>query len=127
MAAFDVFTYSDLNPELGGAVGGEVVFDEEAVNSSIGNILGVSPGEKWWFPDFGAGLRALLYRLVNPETAQMIRTEIVSVINLWDPRLQLVRVVVDDSADEQTYRVQIGWRFRNMSRVSNYSFALKKL
>lgn len=122
-----LLSYSDLSPALGqDATGEEIVLDEEAVNSSIENIFGTSVGERWWFPDFGSHLRSYLFRPMNDTTAELIHTEIITIINLWDSRVSIVDCTVEPNYDEQQYDVTLTWRFRDLNRLGNLNFSLRR-
>jgi phage baseplate assembly protein W len=121
-----LLSYSDLAPFLGLYDGDEVVLDEEAVNSSIENIFGTSVGERWWFPDFGSHLRSYLFRPMNDTTAELIHTEVITIINLWDPRVSVVDCTVVPSYDAQVYEVSLSWKFKNRAQLGNLSFSLRR-
>jgi phage baseplate assembly protein W len=119
--------YSDINPALGVDGGGEIVYEDGAINSSIENCITVAVGERWFYPDFACHLKSYLYYPMSDNTAHLIRGEILSALALWETRVSITAVAVTPNHDQQLYDIMISWRYRDVARLSNLSFGLRKL
>lgn len=83
--------WSDLHEslELSTKDGIRKSLNVEAVKTSIDNILRTYPGERVMRPTFGSPMQDLLFENINPSNATAIATEIRSVINRWDRRVNV--------------------------------------
>jgi phage baseplate assembly protein W len=69
------------------------------IEQAIRLILQTEPGERVMRPDFGAGLRGLLFEPVNTSTLALARHRVEQALVRWEPRinLQAVDVLADDA------------------------------
>ena len=65
------------------------------------------PGEKFFRPLFGSGVRGLLFDFMDVATSEAIEEEIITVINNYEPRVTNVQVQVDASPDLNNFDVTI--------------------
>lgn len=79
---------------------------EEDIRQSILIILGTNPGERLMLPEFGAGLRALIFEPLNTTTMALARHRVENALISWEPRIDLqdVQVTIDP---EQRNRINI--------------------
>jgi phage baseplate assembly protein W len=71
-----------------------MVADVADIRQSIRLILETDPGERVMRPDFGAGLRQLLFEPVNTHTLVMVEHRIEQALITWEPRINVDRVTV---------------------------------
>jgi phage baseplate assembly protein W len=121
------FTYSDINPDLGQSPLGELVYDVDAINASIENILGTRVGERFFFPEFGSHLWSVLFDPMLPRTEMVIKAEILAAISRWEPRVTILAALVSSDTLLQRYDVSITWKYKNFDQVNNVSVNLKRL
>jgi phage baseplate assembly protein W len=81
--------------------------NEESVRRSIKNILLTNRGERLFNPTFGSNLRSLLFENITPVTESLIREQIETSINNFEPRARLLKVLVTGLEDENAYNVSI--------------------
>lgn len=81
--------------------------NENAVKTSIRNLLLTTPGERFFQPTFGGNLRALLFEPFTPTTAAAARDLIKTGIENFEPRARLIDVRVDLDADRNALEVYI--------------------
>lgn len=83
-------------PRLDGATG-EVTLAayEEDVAQSIIIILATSPGERVMRPDFGAGLRELVFASATATTTATVRQRVEEALIEWEPRITVDQVDVE--------------------------------
>lgn len=81
--------------------------NEDAVKSSIRNILKTSRGERLFNPLYGCGLSNYLFEDISLFTQEQIRSEILSSIKEFEPRANVLDVVVTPYVDENAYVISI--------------------
>ncbi len=93
---------------------------EEDIRQAIQIILGTAPGERVMRPDFGAGLKALVFEPINTTTAALARKRVEDALIRWEPRIDQVTVEVTSDPPmgrlmiEITYRVRVTNIFYNL-------------
>ena len=83
---------------------------EEDIRQAVLIILGTDPGERVMRPDFGAGLRALVFEPINTHTLALARHRVEQALILWEPRIDSIGVSV--TAQPRAGRLDIGVRYR---------------
>ena len=84
--------------------------NENAIARAVRNIVLTTPGEKFFDPDFGSSISEILFENVDDITAVSIRDEIKSSLSNYEPRVELIDVVVDPNFDENQFDVIITYR-----------------
>lgn len=79
----------------------------EAVKRSIKNILFTARGERPYNPTYGTGLQYLLFEHVTPGIVAAIRAEISLAIANFEPRANVLDVIVTGDIDRNAVTVQI--------------------
>jgi phage baseplate assembly protein W len=100
MSAQDDFLGQGWAFPVGLAVDDEIamVADAEDIRQSIRIILETDPGERVMRPDFGAGLRRLLFEPITTNTLALVQQRVEDALTTWEPRIDVIDVAV--SADE---------------------------
>ena len=86
--------------------------NENAIARSLKNIVFTLPGEKFFNPDFGSRISASLFENINDVTASIIVDEIISSIERFEPRVQLLQpdgVRAFPNFENNTFDVVIGY------------------
>jgi uncharacterized protein len=100
---------------------------DEHLRDLIEQVLFTSPGERVMRPDFGAGLRALVFEPMSTTTLSLVQHQVERALIEWEPRidLQAVRVTDDDRARGRL-TVEIDYRVRATNAFYNlvYPFYL---
>ena len=81
--------------------------NSSAIARSIRNIVFTQPGEKFFNPNFGSRISESLFDNVDNTSADVIRDQIRSSIRNFEPRVNLLRVVVAPNFDENEMNVKI--------------------
>ena len=79
----------------------------QAVIRAIKNLLLTNKGEVPFFPNFGTGLRRLLFEPIDPITTSLIETEIEATLNAFEPRAKILALVVTPNEDSNTYGISL--------------------
>ena len=96
---------------------------EEDIRQSIRLILGTAPGERVMRPDFGAGLRALVFEPLNTTTIALARQRVEDALILWEPRIEVAEVHVTGDTS-QTDRPKLEIRIEYRVRATNTFYNL---
>lgn len=95
--------YSDLPSNLSTRFGSKDIEpreNEEAVKQSIVNLLLTNRGERLFKPSVGSDIRASLFENMDVATESILKKQITSTIEQYEPRASLIGVEV--SADPDT-------------------------
>jgi uncharacterized protein len=96
---------------------------EEDIRQAILIILGTSPGERVMRPDFGAGLRDLVFEPMNVATIALAQDRVERALTEWEPRIDLQEVDVT-IAGNQPQLGQLLINIRYVVRATNTSYNL---
>jgi Bacteriophage baseplate protein W len=102
---------------------------DDHVRQSIGLIVETVRGERVMRPDFGAGLRDLVFEPVSASTAAMVQHEVQEALILNEPRIDVLGVAV--AADDQQpglLHIGLSYRVRSTDTMFNlvYPFYLER-
>ena len=81
--------------------------NSSAIARSIRNIVFTQPGEKFFNPEFGSRVSESLFEVVDEVSTIAIRDEIRSSIINYEPRVNLLDVLVNPNPDENEMNVTI--------------------
>ena len=101
---------------------------EADIEQSIRIILGTEPGERVMRPDFGAGLRGLVFEPMNTTTIALVRHRVEQALIVWEPRIDSVTVTVAADPPNGRLRVDVSYRIRTTNTFYNlvYPFYLQE-
>ena len=84
--------------------------NENAIARAVRNIVLTTPGEKFFDPEFGSSVSEILFENVDDITAVAIQDEIKSSLQNYEPRVEIIDVIVDPNFDENQFDVVITYR-----------------
>ena len=115
-----VFEVNPLNDDL------IVLRNSNAIARSIRNIIFTARGDKPFNPFFGSRVSELLFDPMDQITTLAIKTEIEETIKNFEPRVNLKRVQVNPSYDNNEYSVVITYEIIGIDLdIQQLSFALE--
>ena len=103
-------TYKDLafsmfaNP-MSGDIGKKT--GAAAVKGALVSILKTNFNERLFAPEFGTGIRALLFEQMNPITEQRLKKEVESAVARHDPRAEVLGVTVNGQEEQNRYEISV--------------------
>lgn len=106
----DLSVNLDIHPIKGDLV---LLSNVDSVKRSIKNLLFTEPFERPFNPSLGAGLKAYLFENFSADTQYIIREKIREVITNYEPRANLIEVIVKVSPDENSYLASIIFSINN--------------
>ena len=84
----------------------------QKVEESIRIILGTQYGERLMRPRFGCNLKSLAFAPNNATTANLARYYVEEGLSRWEPRIELVEVVVENDNLNAALLIHITYRLR---------------
>jgi Bacteriophage baseplate protein W len=99
---------------------------EQDVQEAVAIILGTSRGERVMRPDFGCGLRDLVFAGNDATAAGLAERDVRQALALWEPRIVLLDVEVMPGGPT-TLLIRVAYRVRVTNNVFNlvYPFYLE--
>jgi phage baseplate assembly protein W len=122
-----IFSDLDLNftPH---PVTGDLVrkYDENAIKQSIKNLIMTRHYERPFHSEMGSPIRELLFDLITPVTALMVRRAIIDLISNFEPRVKLLGVEVIPSEENNSLYVSITFKIVNTESPLSLEFLLER-
>ena len=78
-----------------------------AVKGALVSILKTNFNERLFQPEFGTGIRGLLFEQMNPITEQRIKKEVESAVARHEPRAEVLGITVTGQEEQNRYEVSI--------------------
>ena len=87
--------------------------DVSAVKASVKNLILTNFYERPFHPEIGSDVRAALFELVTPQVAARLGRNIEDVIVNFEPRAELISVIVRANIDRNAYEATIKFNVVN--------------
>ena len=102
------------------------VKNETAIARSIRNLILTYPGERFFNPNLGSEIGRSLFENLSSYSASSIKEEIQITIENYEPRVELVKVIVKPDYDNNTFNVTITYEIIGIeASPQELSFALE--
>jgi phage baseplate assembly protein W len=101
--------------------------DEEAVKSSIRNLISTKNYERPFHPEIGCQIYSLLFENFNPITVQVMKRTIFQVIEKYEPRAQVLEVNLRAKPDDNEINIEIIFKIINTSRPVTLNAAISRI
>lgn len=101
-------------------------FDEDAVKESIKNLILTDKGERLMRPLIGGNIRAMLFESNTPAVIKMIQEQVRETIEEYEPRAQLIDVVVKSAIDDNRIEVTIRFYIINIEQPISFTVFLER-
>ena len=88
-----------------------------AVKGAITAILKTNFGERLFAPEFGTGIRALLFEQMNPITEQRLKKEVESAVARHEPRAEVLGISVKAQEEQNRYEVSILFNVASVAEI----------
>lgn len=85
--------------------------DIEAIRNSIRNIFTTRKGQKLLTPEFGSSLEQYLFEPITEIYARAIGDDILTAIERYEPRIEVLKVYVLPNPDENQYNISVAYKF----------------
>jgi len=101
-------------------------FDENSVKSAIKNLVLTSNYERPFHSEIGSPIRKLLFELPTPMFALSLKRAIIDVITNYEPRAELIDVLVYDLRDDNTVNVTVEFKIVNTEKPLSVELVLER-
>lgn len=101
--------------------------DVDSVKQSLRNLFMYNRGEKPFNPNFGSGVREMLFEPIDYVTAGAIEKEIEFMIRNYEPRVELDAVQVEADPDNHSYQMRIDFHVVATREPQVYTSVLERL
>lgn len=96
---------------------------EEDIRQAIRLILETNKGERVTRPEFGAGLRALVFEPVNTTTMALVRHRVEEALITWEPRIRVQEIRVTAAGEiRNRLNIEITYKVRKTNTFYNLVF-----
>ncbi len=93
---------------------------EEDIRQAIIIIVGTGHGERVMRPDFGAGLKQLVFEPVNTTTIALVKNTVERALINWEPRIDVLEIAVStDPVERNRLDIEVTYRVRATNAVQN--------
>jgi phage baseplate assembly protein W len=100
--------------------------NETAIARSIRNLVLTYPGERFFNQNLGSKVSRSLFENLDDISASIIKDEIENTINNYEPRVNLIDVIVAPNYDENEFNVTIQYQIVGIDVLpQQLSFALQ--
>lgn len=122
-------TFSDLDLNFfSNPVTGDVYkkYNENAIKTAIKHLILTNHYEKPFHPEIGSEVRGLLFELPDPQVEMMLSRTINTVISAYEPRVDVVKVIVKNLSNDNALGVAVIFKIKNTSTPIVLDFILAR-
>ena len=101
-------------------------FDDNAIKTSIKNLVLTSNYERPFHSEIGSPLKQLLFEPQSPFIASAIRKSIIDLINNFEPRVEVIEVFVNYKPDNNDVAVTVQFKIINTERPLTINLVLER-
>lgn len=83
--------------------------NENAIARSIRNLVLTYPGERFFNENLGSQVSRSLFENIDEISASVIKDEIENTINNYEPRVELIDVIVSPNYDDNEFNVTVNY------------------
>jgi phage baseplate assembly protein W len=100
--------------------------NENAIARSVRNLVLTSPGERFFNQNLGSKVSRSLFENIDDISASVIKDEIENTIRNYEPRVDLIDVIIDPDYDNNNFNVTINYFIVGIDALpQQLSFALQ--
>jgi phage baseplate assembly protein W len=102
-------------------------YNEKAVINAVKNLVSTNFFEKPFQPDFGAGIRGLLFEPVDSVFGASIERKLTEAINNYEPRVSIESMTAIPDPDNNGYKVKMVFFIINSPNPVTINFFLERI
>lgn len=122
--------YSDLDLDfIAHPATGDIVrkTGDDAIKRSLRNLILTNFYDRPFRPYIGSNTQKLLFELATPITANLIKDAVMEVIKNYEPRVNIVQLIVELDEDNNGYNVTIKYEILNRGQTALVSIFLERI
>ena len=101
-------------------------YDDNAIKQSLRNLILTSNYERPFHSEIGSQVRSLLFESASPMLAVSMRKAIFDLVNNFEPRVDLIEVLVNFNPDENYLYLKIEFKIVNTERPITLDLVLER-
>jgi phage baseplate assembly protein W len=101
-------------------------YDDAAIKTAVKNLILTTHYERPFHSELGSSVKGLLFEIASPALVAIIKQEIANVIQNFEPRVVLLDVQVQFSADENEITITVIFKIVNTERPITLQFTLDR-
>jgi phage baseplate assembly protein W len=101
--------------------------DEDAVKTALRNLIQTNNFERPFHPEIGTQIQSLLFEPFSPAVRVAMRRTIENAINIYEPRVRLVDLIIAESPDTNDLDVTIVFTLKNSDRPITITTLLSRV
>jgi phage baseplate assembly protein W len=101
-------------------------FDENAVKTSLKNLILTRNFERPFHSEIGSPVRALMFEPASPMLNIMLKRAIVDLVNNFEPRINLTEVEVISSPDNNAVYITVYYKLVNTEQPLTLELTLER-
>lgn len=101
-------------------------FDENAIKASLKNLVLTANYERPFHSEIGSPVRALLFEAPSPLVTATLRKALLEMITAFEPRVELIDVLVNFRQDENDLLISIIFKIVNTERPLTVDVVLER-
>ena len=101
--------------------------DELAVINALKNLILTNHYERPFQPEIGSNVRKLLFENLDMVTAGALEKEITQTINNFEPRVEVLGIIVSPDVDNNSFKVTLNFTIINKTNPVTISFLLERI
>lgn len=103
-----------------------VRFDENAIKASLRHLVLTMNHERPFNSNIGSQTKAMMFELATPMSGIMLKQSIINTINAFEPRVQLLDVIVDSRPESYTVKISIYFQVINTTEPLQIDLVLNR-
>lgn len=103
------------------------VTNEEAVKRSIKNLISTNKFERMFNPEIGGNIEKFLFEDVSAITSSLLKTSIVDTIEQYEPRANLIDVLITGDPDLNAYLITISFSIPSDPNIHTVNLSLSRV
>ncbi|NLT57996.1 MAG: GPW/gp25 family protein [Clostridiales bacterium] len=101
--------------------------EEAHIRQSLRTLLLTARGERVMRPEFGSRVGAYLYENIGATTAALIKNEVKSTVERFEPRVELIDVAVNGGArDVAVLSVEVRYRIKSTGAADRLAVDVRR-
>lgn len=104
-----------------------MISNEDSVKQSILNILLTNRGERVFNNNFGSDINYILFENITPQSSSTLINFVKTSIENFEPRAQLIDVVVSPTEDNNAYSITVVFSVINKTEPITLDFILNRV
>lgn len=129
MPNYEPEIYSDLayKPQLNQLGDATKLINMNSIKQAVKTIVLTPPGSRLFEPNFGCGVGAYLFELIDNDTASRLERTIKNALGTYEPRILVNNVIVKVDQDRSSLDVEIEYLIKELQEYDSTKISLAKL